>query len=87
MASTTKIAKVQGTFDVELKVFDKTYSKLKVGVMEELCADMNLGLDFMKLHDEVNFQLHGPKEAISVDNNSNKSCNVMAAKIEPPRIF
>ena len=87
MASTTKIAKVQGTVDVELKVFDNTYLKLKVGVMEELCADMILGLDLMKLHDEVNFQLHGPKEVISVDNNSNKSCNVMAAKIEPPRIF
>ena len=38
------------------------------GVVEELCADMILGLDFMKLQDEVNFQIHCPKNVISVDN-------------------
>ena len=78
MASTTQI---QGTVDIELKVFYNSCSKLKAGVMEELCADMILGLNVTKLHDKVNFQLHGPKEVVSVDNNSNKFCNVMAAKI------
>ena len=41
----------------------------------------------MKLHNEIEFKMHGPQEAISVNSPLNKSCNVMAAKIEPPRIF
>ena len=55
--------------------------------MEELCADVILGLDFMKLHNEIEFKMHGPQEAISINRPINKSCNVMAAKIKPPRIF
>jgi len=41
----------------------------------------------MQLHNEVNFHLHGPQNSISVNSKSSTSCNVMAAKIDPPRIF
>ena len=40
-----------------------------------------------KLHSEIEFKMHAPKEAISVNSPLNKYCNVMAAKIEQPRIF
>ena len=36
MASTTQFAKVKCTVDEELKVFNNTYSKQNIGVMEEL---------------------------------------------------
>ena len=55
--------------------------------MEELCADVVLEIDFMKLHSEIEFKMHGPQEAISVNSPLNKTCDVMAAKIEPSRIF
>ena len=41
----------------------------------------------MKQYSEIEFKIHGPQEAISVNCPLNKPCNVMAAKIEPPRIF
>ena len=87
MASTSHSAQVKGAVLVNFKVFNKNYPKFKLGVMEELCADVILGLDFMKLHSEIEFKMDGPQEAISINRPLNKSCNVMAAKIEPPRIF
>ena len=55
--------------------------------MEELCADVVFEIDFIKLHSEIEFKMHGPQEAISVNSPLNKPCDVMAAKIEPSRIF
>ena len=51
--------------------------------MKNLCANVILGLDFMKLHSKVNFEMNGSKSAISIDN----LCNVLTANIEPPGIF
>ena len=87
MASTSHSAQVKEAVVVNLKVFNNNYPKFKLGVMQELCADVILGIDFIKLHSEVEFKMHGPQEAISVNNPLNKPCNAMAAKIEPPRIF
>ena len=41
----------------------------------------------MKLHSEIEFKMHGPQEAISVNSSLNKPCNVMTPKIKSPRIF
>ena len=87
MVSTSHSAQVKGTVFVKLKVFNNNYPKFKLGVMEELCADVILGLDFMKLHCEIELKMHGPQEAISVNSPLNKPCSVMTAKIGPPRIF
>ena len=87
MASISHSAQVKEAVVVNLKVFNNNYPKFKLGVMQELCADVILGIDFMKLHSEIEFKMHGPQEAISVNSPLNKPCNVRAAEIEPPKIF
>ena len=87
MASTLHSVQVEGAILVNLKVFNNNYPKFKLGVMKELCADVILEIDFMKLHSEIEFKMHGPQEAISVNSPLNNPCNVMAAKIEPPEFF
>ena len=39
--------------------------------MEELCADVILGIGFMQLHTEIKFKMHGPQEAIFVNSHIN----------------
>ena len=68
MASTSHSVQVKGAVLVNLKVFNNNYPKFKLGVMEELCADVISGIGFMKLHSEIKFKLHGPQEIISVNN-------------------
>ena len=87
MASTLHSAQVKGAVLVNLKAFNNDYPKFKLGVMEELCANVILGTHFMKLHSKIEFKMDGPQEAISVNSSLNKPCNVMSAKIEPSRIF
>ena len=60
MASTSHAVQVKGVVLVNLKVFNNNYPKFKLGVMEELCPDVILGIDFMKLHSEIEFKMHGP---------------------------
>ena len=58
--------------------------------MNQLCADVILGLDFMKMHKEVQFKLHGPNRFIRIGTGSattSEACLIMAANLEPPKIF
>ena len=87
MASKSYSVKVNGNVNVDLNVFSNQYPDFKSGVMKNLCSDVILGLDFMKLHSKVNFEMNGSKSAISIDNHHLNLCNVLAANIEPPRIF
>ena len=87
MASNLHSVQVKRAVLVNVKVFNNNYPKFKLGVMKELCADIILGIYFMKLHSEIKFKMHGSQKAISVNSPLNNPCNVMAAKIEPPRIF
>ena len=41
----------------------------------------------MKLHSEIEFKMHGFQEAFFVNSPLNKTCNIMAARIKPSRIF
>ena len=87
MASKSHSVKVNGNVSVDLNVFNNQYPDFKLAVMKNLCSDVILGLDFMKLHSKVNFEMNGSKSAISIDNHHLNLCNVLAANIEPPRIF
>ena len=91
MASTIHTARINGEARVSLEISGKTYTKFTLGVMDNLCADVILGLDFMKEHEEVRFKLHGNKSLLEVDSGVVKRmdyvCLVMAANVDPPRIF
>ena len=91
MASTIHTARINGEARVNLEISGKTYTKFTLGVIDNLCADVILGLDFMKEHEEVRFKLHGNKSLLEVDSGVVKRmdnvCLVMAANVDPPRIF
>ena len=55
--------------------------------MEELCTDIILGIDFMKLHSQIDFKMQGPQEGISVNRLLGKPCNVIVAEIKPQKFF
>ena len=81
MASKSHSVKVNGNVNVDLNVFNNQYPDFKLVVMKNLCSDVILGLDFMKLHSKVNFEMNGSKSAISIDNHHSNLCNVLAANI------
>ena len=87
MASKSHSVKVNSNVNVDLNVCNNQYPDFKLGVMKNLCSDVILGLDFMKLHSKVNFEMNGSKSAISTDNHHLNLCNALAANIEPPKIF
>ena len=59
--------------------------------MDYLCADVILGLDFMKEHEEVRFKVHVNKSQLEVDSGVVKRmdsvCLVMAANVDPLESF
>ena len=52
--------------------------------MNELCADLVLGHDFMKLHDKIVFEMGGPRQSVII---GDATCSVAQALIEPPKLF
>ena len=48
---------VHGTVYVTLEITDRKYIRVKFGVIENLCADVVLGQEFMKRHSQINFML------------------------------
>jgi len=53
--------------------------------VDNLCADVILGLDFLKMHRSTTFVTGGPRKPIRVGDQ--KVCSLAAANVKPPRIF
>jgi len=77
-------AQVRGFVLFPVKAFSHWY-ELKMGVVQELRADLILGHDFLKKHKSATFLMGGPLKAIEV--NQYNICGVAAADIQPPRLF
>jgi len=84
LASTASSAKVRGVVNCNISAFKGSYS-LQLGVVDNLCADLILGLDFLKMHRSTNFVTGGPRKPIRVGDQ--KVCSVGPANVKPPRIF
>jgi len=67
MVPTTQAVRFHVEFKVNLKIANETYEWITLGVMDNLCADIILGLDFMKMHDGVQFNLPGCKNLLQID--------------------
>ena len=91
MASISHAVKFHGIAKVDLQVNKDNYARLNLGVVDKLCADVILGLDFMKLHEGVHFNLHGHISVLQVNlgrvKHSDEMCLVTAANVDPPQIF
>jgi len=75
LASTASSAKVRGVVNCNISAFKGWYS-LELGVVDNLCADVILGLDFIKMHRSTTFVTGSPRKPIRVGDQ--KVCSVAA---------
>ena len=61
MASTQHQVDVAGQCVVKLRVGDEEYADCKLSVMDDLCAPVLLGHDFLGVHDSVCLPFGGPQ--------------------------
>lgn len=89
LASKDLIADIKGLVIANLILGARKYPSFRFEVMENLCSEIILGQDFMKMHRTVTFNMNGEMEPLSIgeDLHRNSSCNVAAANVEPPRLF
>ena len=53
---------------------------MKLSVLDDLCVDIILGLNFETQHDSVTFKLNGNKPPIEI-------CGLSVLNVEPPHLF
>jgi hypothetical protein len=80
MASTSQNIATTGYCLVDLEITGQTYVGLQLTLLPNLCTDIILGRDFMRLHSSVTFNFKGYKEALNI-------CNAISMIIEPPSLF
>lgn len=80
MASSALSSPVVGFCIITLKILNHTYNKIKLYVLEELCADVIIGHDLLRQHSKVQIDFGGPKSPISI-------CNLALAQVEPYPLF
>ena len=83
-ASSTNTAAIFGFIEANLKVFNQSYY-MRLGIVKNLCADIILGQDFLKLHKSTTFETGGLRDSILIS--PEKVCCVTAADVDPPRLF
>ena len=66
--------------DVQLKVRDRTYEKVKLFVLPNLCANLILGLDFLSRHQSVTLNYGGNEPPLSI-------CGFSTLKTLPKSLF
>ena len=80
MASSSHMNKITGFVKTDLIIGKNVYTNLKLSLLENLCVDIILGLDFQTQHDSVKFRFGGTKPEIEV-------CGLTTLNVEPPELF
>ena len=62
MSSKALSASVSGTIDTVVNYGGQSYM-LCLKVLNELCSDLVLGYDFMKLHDKIVIEMGWPRQS------------------------
>ena len=65
---------------VDLELGGKQYTKIRLSILLGLCADLQLGLDFQKQHQDIIFNNGGPQPPLEV-------CRLSMLKVGPPELF
>ena len=65
---------------VNLEYKNNHYCNIKLSILSNLCTDVILGHDFLKLHEKVEFTFEGKRCPLSI-------CGLASAKIKPPALF
>ena len=80
LADTGLGSKLKGKITVDIQIDGHIYSQIDLFLMENCCAPLILGRDFMKKFSVVKFAFGGNGPAMDI-------CALTVAKIEPPRLF
>ena len=80
MASTQHHVDVAGKCTVNLQVGEEEYPNYTLSVMDDLCAPVLLGHDFLEAHESVCLTFGGSRPALSL-------CGLMPAVVRPPSLF
>ena len=80
MASGSQSCKIVGKVSVDFEISDHVYKNVKLFIMNDLCIDIILGLDFQSQHESVTLKLGGKKPPLII-------CGLSALNVEPPSLF
>ena len=80
MASGSLKSTISGYVNVNFTIEKNQYANIKLNVMDNLCMDVILGLDFQKQHESVTLKLGGKKPALLI-------CGLSSMSSEPPSLF
>ncbi|KRY46189.1 Retrovirus-related Pol polyprotein from transposon 17.6 [Trichinella britovi] len=79
MASSALSIKALGCITVELKVQDRLYKSFRLRVLPHLCADVILGQDFHRMHENVTLNYGGSQPPLII-------CGLATLRVDPPRL-
>jgi len=71
---------VTGYRKIDIDIMGKVYHNQKLSILDNLCVDVILGLDFQTQHKSVTFNFGGQKLPIQV-------CGLAALNVDPPDLF
>ena len=80
MASQPHTKEIHGYVSVDLSISGRHYTNVKLHVLDNLCTDVILGLDFQKQHKCVRFNFGGEKPAMDV-------CSLEMSNVKSPELF
>ena len=86
LASKSCRAEIVGSLSTEVTLHDQPYENVTLTIVNDLCADVILGQDFLRLHESVVFKTGGVRDSLVIDKNDQYCC-VAPANVTPPRIF
>jgi len=87
MASSEVSLPTCGTVVATLSFHNHTYPTTTFSVIKNLCSDVIVGQEFLKLHSCVTFVMNGPEQALTIPPLTPQQLSVAAARVDPPRLF
>jgi len=87
MASSDESNPTCGIVVATLSFHNQTYPTTTSSVIKNLCSDVIVGQEFLKLHSFVTFMMNGPEEALTIPPLKPQQLSVAAARLDPPCLF
>ena len=79
MATTAFTTDTEGCCEVDIYVQGRSYKDVRMSVLPNLCSDVILGHEFLKLHDSIQLVFGGAEEL--------RVCGMTTLKVTPPSPF
>jgi len=73
-----------GVDTAKLSFHNRTYPTKTFSVIENLCSDVIVGQEFLKLHSSVTFVMNGPEEALTIPPLKTQLLPVAAPRLTAP---